>query len=530
QTNVWLPKNQDISCAIIGKFTQRNKVEEKCLTHWVVIDEKELDFLIQDCIKEGTYAGSDKCPLGHILIYYECYQPQYTYLRASMLAYAYINLLEMLQRFSSNEVVRIATDSIYIRKEALYKIENVFAFFKQANQLHSNLPKNNSKNTNKFLYSYCFSIPCTICERRYFPSLYPIQLFTCADCFSDWYYHQGFWKESSSTVLNVNKCDKDEKIHGPDPNVVYWLKGKHWESRRWFWQNNMRNPNLQRYNMVVFTHTNVLAKDFQNNHKNGVEEWIPERMGEKKFPRVVIWDEPPLFFGEMPHDWLKEQADYYEELSDRILSAHILSWKIASQKCLKIHQVKYPEIPIPLIYRPKDRRKQNCLVQIPGSSEKKELVKNDIIYLPLNTLPDKFLKDILVNKKVIDWELGYAMTIHTSQGMTLKLLQHVWVIDENLAWDNLIYLAVGRIKYLSQLIRIEAPPLSSEIAQEIEEAKKKKWLEYELRPSIQKKLIRYMGQDKEKGCEFDLTVDYILTLKHIQEDKCALCLIEMKFK
>ncbi|RHZ67022.1 hypothetical protein Glove_303g126 [Diversispora epigaea] len=68
-------------------------------------------------------------------------------------------------------------------------------------------------------------------------------------------------------------------------------------------------------------------------------------MGEKKFPRVVIWDEvctvpkhilemfinyllehkcqviccgddaqPPSFFGEMPHDWLKKNANYYEEV------------------------------------------------------------------------------------------------------------------------------------------------------------------------------------------------------------------------
>ena len=80
---------------------------------------------------------------------------------------------------------------------------------------------------------------------------------------------------------------------------------------------------------------------------------------------------------------------------------------------------------ISLIYRPRDGRKQNCLVPISGSSEKKELVKNDIIHLPLNTLPDEFLKDMLVDKKVIDWELKYAMTIHTSQGMTLKASQRV---------------------------------------------------------------------------------------------------------
>ena len=38
----------------------------------------------------------------------------------------------MLRRFGPNEVIRIATDSIYIRREVLYKIENVSAFFKQA--------------------------------------------------------------------------------------------------------------------------------------------------------------------------------------------------------------------------------------------------------------------------------------------------------------------------------------------------------------------------------------------------------------
>ncbi|CAG8645838.1 9023_t:CDS:2, partial [Racocetra persica] len=152
QTKVWLPKNQDISCAIIGNFTQENKVEEKRLTHWVVIDEGELDFLIQDCIKEETYTGSNKCPLGHILTYYEGYQPQYTHLRASILAYVYINLLEMLQRFGPNEVVRIATDSIYIRREALYKIKNVSAFFKQVKQKISYYK--DSVNTSKFLYLY----------------------------------------------------------------------------------------------------------------------------------------------------------------------------------------------------------------------------------------------------------------------------------------------------------------------------------------------------------------------------------------
>ncbi|CAG8505880.1 4227_t:CDS:1 [Cetraspora pellucida] len=150
------------------------------------------------------------------------------------------------------------------------------------------------------------------------------------------------------------------------------------------------------------------------------------------------------------------------------LRSHIISTYTFSENCFpkmfRTLSIKYPEIPISLIYRPKDRRKQNCLVQIPGLSEKKKLVKNDIVYLSLNTLPDKFLKDMLADKKVIDWELGYAMTIHISQGMTLKSSQHVWIIDKNLAWDNLIYLAVGRVEYLNQLIRVEVPPLPPKIA------------------------------------------------------------------
>ena len=78
------------------------------------------------------------------------------------------------------------------------------------------------------------------------------------------------------------------------------------------------------------------------------------------------------------------------------------------------------------------------------------------------------------------------MTVHTSQGMTLEAPQRVWVIDEHLAWDNLIYLAVGRVEYLSQLIRIEGPPLPPEI----EEVKNKKAIERSLRHNSQLFFLR----------------------------------------
>ncbi|CAG8798295.1 27115_t:CDS:2, partial [Racocetra persica] len=110
--------------------------------------------------------------------------------------------------------------------------------------------------------------------------------------------------------------------------------------------------------------------------------------------------------------------------SDQILSAYRLSQRLASQICLKLHCTKYPKISISLIYRPKDGRKQNCMLE---------------------------------KEKAIDWELGYVMTIYTSQGMILKALQH------------------------------------------IEDAKNKKAIKCSLRLFISKKLIGYMDQDKKKS-------------------------------
>ncbi|MEW8689170.1 MAG: hypothetical protein AB2556_25390, partial [Candidatus Thiodiazotropha sp.] len=68
-----------------------------------------------------------KCELGHILTYYDGSQPQFTHLRASMLAYAHINL-SMQQRFEPDDVVRVATDSLYIRKTALHRLSGVESY------------------------------------------------------------------------------------------------------------------------------------------------------------------------------------------------------------------------------------------------------------------------------------------------------------------------------------------------------------------------------------------------------------------
>ena len=64
--------------------------------------------------------------LGHVLICYESSaQPQYLNLRASMLGYAHINLMTMLKRFEQDEPVGVATDSLYVRKSALHRLDGV---------------------------------------------------------------------------------------------------------------------------------------------------------------------------------------------------------------------------------------------------------------------------------------------------------------------------------------------------------------------------------------------------------------------
>ncbi|CAG8838656.1 17699_t:CDS:10, partial [Gigaspora margarita] len=436
QTKVWLPNNRDISCAIIGKFIQGSKIDEKRLTHRLVTDEDELDFLIKDCTNAGTFAGREKCPLGFILTYYKGHQPQYTHLRASMLAYAHINLLKMLRRFKPNKVVRITTDSIYVRKEALYKIKNVSAFFKQEKAKDSDLCP----------HTYPLCAMCTD----------PEEFFISKSEYAKWI--KEFLKTKMPLEIQPGQWhDKGEKKYGPNADIIYWPKNRYWKSIKDITKN---------INMVVFTHTNALAKDFQNDRKvkaqtwysffrwNGVGEWNPECIGEKKFPRVVIWD--------------KAKCSRLQELKKKIRHQNNRVQLDLFHEALPVAKKwKYLESE----WKPSDHGcKQNCLVQISSSSEKKELVKNDIIYLPLNTLSDKFLQGMLGKEKAIDWELGYTMTIHTSQGMTLKAPQRVWVIDEHLAWDNLIYLAVGHVEYLGQLIQIE----------------------------------EYMNQDKKKGREFNL--------------------------
>lgn len=287
QTEIWLPENRDQGCSIIGKFTQGRRVDCKRLTRRLLTDPGELDFLVKETRKSGTLLSApQRCPLGHILTYYEGWQPQYTHLRASILAYAHINLLLMLARGEPEEVVRVTTDSLYIQKKALWRLEGVEAYVpsvcweKEIEELLRELAGKDIQ------FSHVF-------RRR---EIGPAQ-----------------WR------------DKDEKLFLTDERAVYFPKPEHIRQAKQTADSTMpsyHDPLSRRRlsylnggggsgktarainlfkdkNLLLLTPTHRLAKEMrgrggkaQTHHSffrwSGKNDWTPERMGKKFIPRVII--------------------------------------------------------------------------------------------------------------------------------------------------------------------------------------------------------------------------------------------------
>ena len=84
---------------------------------------------------------------------------------------------------------------------------------------------------------------------------------------------------------------------------------------------------------------------------------------------------------------------------------------------------------------------------------KEELVLNDVVEVSVETA-----QEVLDGKWGDDWALGYALTVHSSQGLTIEDPQKVWIVDDYLQWSNLAYLAVSRVRYLHLLERCCPPP------------------------------------------------------------------------
>ena len=212
----------------------------------------------------------------------------------------------------------------------------------------------------------------------------------------------------------------------------------------------------------------------------------------------------------MPHDWLcavaQQPANYYEEvevhhrIKDPLFKAlrkrirlqpdnvqcqtirkmlpsclgwehFMVPWKPCffiltstlkvpdrAQKMLfEGHEEYFPDTSVPLLYHPEDTKWQNIMVTIPGPSSEgrpnqQELVLNDVVEVPL-----KYAREVLGGMWGSDWALGFAITDHSNQGLTIADRQKVWIIDDYLQWSNLSYLAVSRVEHLSQLERVVCP-------------------------------------------------------------------------
>ncbi|MEW8688991.1 MAG: hypothetical protein AB2556_24495 [Candidatus Thiodiazotropha sp.] len=140
----------------------------------------------------------------------------------------------------------------------------------------------------------------------------------------------------------------------------------------------------------------------------------------------------------MPHDWLQRRADSYEEVladhrakepaqkalkkgihlqPDRVQcqakrkappsglgwDRFVEAWKPgeliltsrqkvgdwAQRLLFERHEKHFPDVPVPLLYRPKDTRRQNIMVTIPGPlvldgrPNQQELVLDDVVEVPL---------------------------------------------------------------------------------------------------------------------------------------------------
>ena len=695
QTEVWLPDSRDQACSVIGKFTQGAKADGKRLTRRLVTDQGELDFLVRDTRQSGTLVGApERCPAGWVLTYYDGSQPQFAHLRASMLAYAHINLLEMLRRFTPEGAVRVATDSIYVKKTALHKLDGVEA--------------------------YVAPVLCNCGDE------------TCLDCL--------LGEKRLPHVAPAQWRDKGETIYSPQEHAAYEPKPEHWGA-----SNDVADSTAPPYadpltrhalsylnggggsgkttraielfrgrKPLVFTPTHRLAKemrsrgvDAQTYHsffrycgsrraravpedlatiqsrrgvvvaklfEAGVEEerhtglleegglsvplrittmdgeevlweddgsdifhpynpligeedlcvdpvvfrakgegkalsfpgkqagpqladeWTPDRLGQKYIPRVIIWDEictvprpvletfldwlnqrgvqviccgdqgqPPPIAGESPHDWLRERCDYYEEItvdhrskcedlkalkrairlqSDRVQCREmrkalpkcrgwdefvddwhprdliLVTRKAPRDQAQKLlfehHKEAFPDELVPLLYRPRDTRRQNVLVKIPGPDvAKEELVLNDVVEVSVETA-----QEVLDGKWGDDWALGYALTVHSSQGLTIEDPQKVWIVDDYLQWSNLAYLAVSRVRYLHQLERCCPPP-------DADGPPPPAYDEAVARKNIGRKLQAYKRVDAAKGHKCSLRLKDVEALKEKQSNRCAACNIEL---
>ncbi|CAG8842244.1 9856_t:CDS:2, partial [Racocetra persica] len=129
--------------------------------------------------------------------------------------------------------------------------------------------------------------------------------FICKFCFAKWFYRPDFYalshqlEEQEIREIQPGQWrDKGEKIYGLVTDIVYWPKNRHWESIKNISEStapSIHDP-ITRYRKSYLNGGGGSGKTMRairifKKYKHGLGKWTPEHMEEKKFSRVVIWDE-----------------------------------------------------------------------------------------------------------------------------------------------------------------------------------------------------------------------------------------------
>ncbi len=93
--------------------------------------------------------------------------------------------------------------------------------------------------------------------------------------------------------------------------------------------------------------------------------------------------------------------------------------------------------------------------------------------------------------------LGYAITIHSSQGLTISDT-NIWIVDGCIEWSDLVYLEVSRVRRITQLHRVIIDYLiTDQITNDL--------------VVIKKKLASSKQCDKKSKRDFDIDTEFIIT-------------------
>ena len=513
QTEVWLPEQReysdeenpdntdylnqitrDLGRKIIGKFTQGGSYDHKRHCTRLIMDDAELNFIIADTTNKNTFRSretaflSNGTKLGTIVSYIDGESPQYTHLRSSMLAYVSVNLLSMINKVSQF-AVRVATDSFYISKKHLQLLDKLNILN------HASWGEWRIKKETILDYSESADVPIKDIYRktnRILKSSSAPSIYDPVSRHKTIYLNGPGGSGKTTRAIELFK-NSDMIVLTPTHRLAREMTQRGTRSCTYHsffrWSGDAWNPDRMgdKYipKIIVWDEICTVSLDNLRLFLN----WLVT----KNTAVVMCGDhgQPPPFVGPSPHEWLKRSVDYYEEITDdhRALDSTLREFKnlirlqpnkiqcevmrniisetslndfwdmwrpndliVASRKIVRdtlqqklyiLHKEKFAELPVPLCYRPADTRRQNILVDIPGQTEKRNLVLNDIVLVDVN----------VVDSALSEWTLGYAMTIHSSQGLTISDTV-VWIVDDHIAWSNLVYLAVSRVRKISQLRRI----------------------------------------------------------------------------